>query len=97
MGVKFAREYEDIHKELADAVSGIEDVYAFFEMTPEEWNELQDEERGECIRTLTDDVFYALGSDPKLEIGSGSVRYDAVRHMIKVSVKNGPVTMVKLV
>jgi hypothetical protein len=97
MGVKFAREYEDIHRELAEAIYGIEDVYEFFEMSADDWIALTDEERGECVRTLTDDVFYALGSDPRLEIGSGSIRYDGSRHIIKVTASNNTITIVKLI
>jgi len=98
MGVKFAREYEDIHQELAKTIGAIEDVYAFFEMSGDDWSALSDEERSECINTLTDDIFYALGTDPRLEVGSGSIRYDASRHVIKVAANGGStVTIVQLI
>ncbi|TCZ78902.1 hypothetical protein E0485_07500 [Paenibacillus albiflavus] len=97
MGVKFAREYEDIHQELAEAIAGIGEVYAFFEMTFLEWNGLAKEEQEECIRTLTDDVFYALGSTSEVEIGLGVIRYDAARHLIKVSSQDGLTTIINLV
>lgn len=97
MGVKFAREYEEIHRELAEAVAGIGEIHAFFEMNYLEWNGLSKEEQQECIRTLTDDLFYALGSDPEVEIGQGVIRYDAARHLIKVSTQDGLITIINLI
>lgn len=97
MGVKFAREYGDIHRDLTAAISQIKGVFEFFEMTETDWNALSDEERHECVRTLTDDLFYALGADPKLNVGQGSIRYDPVRHVIKVSSHGGLTTIVSLI
>lgn len=97
MGVKFAREYEDIHRELAEAVAGIDEVYAFFEMSSADWQGLEEEEQQECIRTLTDDIFYALGSDAQVEIGQGTIRYDASRHLIKVSSQGGLTKLIHLI
>lgn len=85
MGVKFAREYEEIVEELTDALLALPGSYDYLEMTLQDWEGLDADEQRECIRTLADDVFYGLGTEPELAIGSGSVHYEAVTHRIQVS------------
>jgi len=85
MGVKFAREYKEIIEELTDALLEVEGSYEFLEMTALDWKELAAAERRECIRTMADDVFYGLGTEPTLMLGSGRVAYDAGSHRIQVS------------
>ncbi|NQX69254.1 hypothetical protein HQN90_24275 [Paenibacillus alba] len=84
MGVKFGREYKDI---VTDFVRGIEMVngfYEFLEMDADDWQALDKDEQEECLRTLADDIFYALGSTPVIQVGAGSVRHDASNHVLKV-------------
>ncbi|WP_442602162.1 hypothetical protein [Paenibacillus sp. KN14-4R] len=97
MGVKFGREYNDIQQELIAAISTIEDVHAFFEMEAGDWTALCEEEQLECIGTLTDDLFYALGSEPVCQVGSGTVRYDHERHVIIVRSTSGLATVISLI
>ncbi|WP_058301395.1 hypothetical protein [Gorillibacterium timonense] len=85
MGVKFAREYEEIVEELTDALLEVQGSYEFLDMTDEDWEALAESERRECIRTLADDVFYGLGTEPDLELGNGKVAYDARKHWIQVA------------
>lgn len=84
VGVKFAREYKDIHEELTLAVENIEGVYTFFEMDTAQWKEMDREEQTACIRTLADDLFYALGETARISVGEGALEYDAERHILKV-------------
>ena len=84
MGVKFGREYEDIVKDLTAAIAQISDCYTFFEMTEAEWNELDEQEQLECIETLSDDIFFALGKNAKIQVGSGTLIYNPQRHVITV-------------
>lgn len=84
MGVKFNREYEHIVEEMAQAIITIHDCYDLFEMSKEEWNELDRDEQIGCITTLADDIFYGLGNLPELRIGSGKIEYDAANHILKV-------------
>lgn len=86
MGVKFNREYEDISHELSEAIRTIEDCYEFVGMERSDWLELAQADRDECVRTLSDDIFYALGTDPSISVGSGIIEYDRSKHLIKVTV-----------
>lgn len=57
MGIKFGREYKDI---VTDFVRGIEMVDGFYElldMSADDWQELEQDEQEECLRTLADDIF----------------------------------------
>lgn len=97
MGVKFNRDYKDIVTDLAQAVSAIPDSYEFFEMSADDWNDLEQQERAEVIRTLADDVFYGLGERPKLSVGSGQIEYDPHNHVIKVTPGSRVVHVVRLI
>lgn len=97
MGVKFGREYEDIMSELSDALVRMDNVHDSFEMNAEEWQQLVDEERTECIRTLADDLFYALGADPVIYVGAGKVIYDREHHIIKLVITDKEVQLIYLV
>ena len=97
MGVKFAREYEDIVRDLSEAIQRIDSFYEFFYMSDEDWGKLPDEEQQECIKTLADDIFFALGSSKQVEVGEGSVRYNSEKHILKVQDGRNIVTVVNLV
>jgi hypothetical protein len=96
MGVKFYREYRDIVDDLSQALLTINDCYLAFYMNPDDWQELDSEERSECVRTLADDVFYGLGKEPRMKVGSGQVLYDQTHHLIKVYPNAQIVHLVKL-
>lgn len=85
MGVKFNRHYPDIVQDLAQAVAAIPDCYDFFDMTAADWGELDDGERQAVVQTAADDIFYGLGNDSVIEVGSGKIEYDAANHIIKIA------------
>ncbi|GAB2694124.1 hypothetical protein ACFQWB_02925 [Paenibacillus thermoaerophilus] len=97
MGVKHAREYRDIHKELTEALTQVREMHEFFEMTQSDWDELSKQERLECVRTMADDVFYALGTDPVIEIGRGSVTHDPARYLLLVRNENRLLATIHLI
>ncbi|SFJ74398.1 hypothetical protein SAMN02799624_05786 [Paenibacillus sp. UNC496MF] len=97
MGVKHAREYEDILVELKDAMHSIGDGYLFFEMETSEWEELGETERLDLMEALADDVFYALGEDPVLRVGQGVVTYRPKHHIIEVSVDEKESRIIRLI
>jgi hypothetical protein len=84
MGIKFGREYPDIIKDFTEALCSIEECYTFLEMTAEDWSGLEPEEQRECVQTLADDVFYGLGSEPKMHVGNCSISYDKEKHVIVI-------------
>ncbi|SFF24747.1 hypothetical protein SAMN04487969_12015 [Paenibacillus algorifonticola] len=97
MGVKHAREYADILKELTTAVSAIEGSYSFFEMEKEEWEALGEEEKHEVMEALADDVFFGLGEQSIIEVGLGKVSYHAKHHVIEVAQGDNVTHMVRLI
>ncbi|EJW18912.1 hypothetical protein M5X00_14925 [Paenibacillus alvei] len=97
MGVSFGRPYQDILEELTNAIGLIPDGYTFFEMTEEDWAELGQAERKEVLEALADDVFYGLGEDRLLFIGSGSVQYDPQFHTIEIVVESDTVATISLI
>ncbi|MCR8660434.1 hypothetical protein [Paenibacillus endoradicis] len=84
MGVRHAREYNDILKDLTAAVGQIQDCFRFFEMEVSEWEALSEDEKHEVLEALADDVFYGLGEESIIEVGSGSIRYNSQHHVIEV-------------
>lgn len=84
MGIAFKREYDLIIRDLMEAVQKIENFYEFFEMSQESWEALRKEEQIDCIRAMSNDVFYGLGGQPVLPIGSGMATYDREKGYIKI-------------
>ncbi|WP_166244515.1 hypothetical protein [Paenibacillus turpanensis] len=97
MGVRFGREYADIIVDFTAALQEIGDSYTFFEMEAEDWAELGQEEKQEMLRTLADDLFFGLGSEPSIPVGSGEVKHDASRHVLQVITEHKIVHVVRLV
>lgn len=97
MGVKHGREYEDILTDLTTALDLIPDCYLFFQMPPEEWAGLQPNERREVQEALAEDLFYALGSEPSIQVGSGVVIYAADTHRIDILIGETEMTFVPLI
>lgn len=96
MGVKYNREYSHIVEDLSKALEPIGGLHEFLGMEEAHWNDLSPEDRLECIRTLSDDIFYSLGNEPSADIGTGHIEYDEKRHLLKVT--DGPkITLVNLV
>jgi predicted fused transcriptional regulator/phosphomethylpyrimidine kinase len=84
MGVKFGREYADIIEDFYSAIRSIDRINEFFEMSEEDWQQLEAEDQNECVKTLADDIFYGLGTEPMIHVGGGVVVYDRDHHIIKV-------------
>ncbi|UQZ34278.1 hypothetical protein C2I18_12515 [Paenibacillus sp. PK3_47] len=84
MGVKHGRDYSEILRDLTQAVGKISDGYVFFEMEPEEWQALPQESKLEVWEALAEDLFFALGNEPVIEVGSGVVIYDKDTHRINI-------------
>jgi hypothetical protein len=95
VGVKFAREYETIITDLVQAISEMDGCAELLEMDAEQWSQLEEDDRAECLRTLADDIFYGLGSEPVLPFGDGVITYDARKHMIQI--KYGGEKVIRLV
>lgn len=97
MGVKFNREYSDIINDIVMAMSTMEDCHEVLEMESSEWNLLPQEERSEYLKTLADDIFYGLGTEPILEFGNGTFKYEPNIHAIKISSGNQVVHVIHLI
>jgi len=97
MGVKHGREYSEIHKELTVAVGQISDSYVFFEMEEEEWIQLPEEDKNEVMEALAEDVFYGLGTNPVITVGSGIVMHDPETHRINILIGDTELAFVALV
>ncbi|GGO09798.1 hypothetical protein [Saccharibacillus kuerlensis] len=97
MGVKHGRDYGDILQDLTKAVSLIPDSYLFFEMDSEDWERLGTEDRLEVHEALAEDLFYALGTRPSIEVGSAIVIHDTDLHRINILIGEKQMTFVALV
>lgn len=97
MGIRHGRDYGDILKDLTEAVSQIPDSYTFFEMELEEWSQMSKEQKDEVLEALAEDLFYALGTQPMIEVGSAIVTHDANMHLINLFIGDREFTSVKLV
>jgi hypothetical protein len=97
VGVKFHRAYRDIIEDMVPAIASIRDCHLCFEMSAEDWERLTEQERTACIRTLADDLFYGLGAERRIRVGSGVLEYDAEKHLIKVKPDNAVIHLISLV
>ncbi|PZE20119.1 hypothetical protein [Paenibacillus xerothermodurans] len=97
MGIKFGREYPDIITDFTEALCSIDECYTFLEMTPKEWQGLEPDEQRECIKTLADDVFYGLGTEPRMRIGTCTINYDREKHVIVIHHEDKLINVVYLV
>lgn len=96
MGIKYNREYEEIIDDMSEAIIGIDDLYDFIGMSGPDWKELSAQEKSECARTIADDIIYALGSDPVLNIGDSMVKYDRENGIVKVCSGKSCIRLIKL-
>ncbi|MNF12479.1 hypothetical protein D3C80_2139820 [compost metagenome] len=53
-------------------------------MEPDEWQELPQESKMEVWEALAEDLFFALGNEPVIQVGSGVVIYDKETHRINI-------------
>ncbi|GIO39907.1 hypothetical protein J41TS12_47680 [Paenibacillus antibioticophila] len=97
MGVKHGRDYEYILKDLTEAIGRIQDCYLFFEMEVSEWEQLDQEAKAEVQEALAEDLFYGLGSEPVIEVGSAVVIHDPEGHRINFLIGEEELTSVMLI
>ncbi|MEK3732717.1 MULTISPECIES: hypothetical protein [Paenibacillus] len=97
MGVRHGRDYGDILADLTEAVGRIPDSYLFFEMDPEDWGHLGHQEKSEVHEALAEDLFYALGTEPVISVGSGVVIHDKTNYRIHVLIGDEEAAFVALV
>jgi hypothetical protein len=84
MGIKFAREYNDIIDELTPEILRINNFYEFFDMSKNDWEELGKDERTDCAKTLADDIFFGLNEEAEIALGDGAIKYDKSSNSIDV-------------
>lgn len=97
MGVKHGREYNDILHDLIKAIGKIPDRYVFFEMEEEDWVRLNDKDRLEVDEALAEDLFYALGSEKTIAVGSGVVIHDQDLHRLNILIGDDELDFVSLI
>lgn len=97
MGVKHGRDYSEILVELTEAVGRISDSYVFFEMEPDEWENLPQESKHEVWEALAEDLFFALGNESVIQVGSGVVIHDKETHRINILLGEADLASVALV
>ncbi|HBM80529.1 MAG: hypothetical protein QME45_06820 [Clostridiales bacterium] len=96
MGIRYERRYADILTDLMEGIRGVDGFYTLFEMDEDMWNGMEENYRNECLRTMSDDVFYALGGNKTLSIGNGVIQYDKDKSIIKIYNGNNCVYIVNL-
>ena len=96
MAIRYTREYDHILDDLSRAITTVPEFYDAFEMEASDWEALSEDEQSVCVRTLADDVFYALGADPEIPVGTGNATYDATHGIIKVTATSQLVHVIPL-
>jgi hypothetical protein len=84
MGVKHGREYTDIIADLTRGLAKVKSVYEFFEMNESDWFAMEAVDQEACLRTLADDIFYGLNTEPIMHVGGGVIRHDKEHHTLRV-------------
>ncbi|MGZ9586681.1 hypothetical protein [Paenibacillus marinisediminis] len=96
MAVRFTRPYKEILLDMAGALGRIEDSYTFLDIEAGDWEQMTPEDRYEVLEALADDLFYGLGQENILFVGSGSIRYDREFHNFEVSNEHEAVGVIAL-
>jgi len=96
MGLKYNREYEAIIDELASAVSKIDHLNKFIDMDQEIWDNLSNQQQKRYTKTISNDIFYALGEVDKITIGEATIKHNTGKHMIKVNIEDEFIKLINL-
>lgn len=88
MAVAFTRPYKEILLDMVALLAQIKDSYTSLEIEAADWTAMSQEEQSEVLEALADDLFYGMGQEAILFVGSGSVRYDREFHLIEISDEN---------
>lgn len=97
MGVKFARDYDDIVHDLFHVFVQVNQHYEFMGMDEQDWLELSDDQKQSCLKTMADDVVFALGERANIEIGASMVHYDRQHHAITINDQDNVTHIIPLV
>ncbi len=84
MAVKYKRQYSHIIDELVDALKSLEGYYSFIGMEEKDWFDLDQQDQDECLKTMSHDIIYGLGTEPMIHVGKGSIRYEPELAQIRV-------------
>lgn len=84
MAVRYKREYSHIIDDMAEALKRIEDNYTFLNMKEDQWKGLEDKVRGECLKTMSHDIIYGLGTQAQIYVGQGLVKYEPDLEQIRI-------------
>ncbi|MFW6381048.1 MAG: hypothetical protein ACOCZ3_00770 [Bacillota bacterium] len=84
MGIKYTRSYRYIIQDLSQALHEVDEVYEFVEMPVDTWTTMSQQEQDDCLKTISDDIFYALDFNPTQYVGQGKVQYDRHNNILKV-------------
>ena len=76
MGLKYTKEYTLIIDELAKALVDFENLHELFQMDLTDWQLFSKEQQIEILNTLSDDIFYALGSENQYIIENQKIKYN---------------------
>jgi hypothetical protein len=76
MAVRYRREYDLIIGEMVDALKHLEGYFEFLGLGSKEWDALGVEIQDECLKTMSHDIIYGLGTEPVIYVGRGSIKYE---------------------
>lgn len=69
MGLKYKKDYDLILEEITMALLDTDNFYEFMEISSEDWSGVSKTEKYEIAKTLSDDIFYALGNEKSVSVG----------------------------
>jgi hypothetical protein len=76
MGLKYTKEYALIIDELTKALEDFENLQELFQMDLTDWQLFSKNQQVEILNTLSDDIFYALGSENQYIIENKKIKYN---------------------
>ncbi|MBC8061371.1 MAG: hypothetical protein H7Y18_12010 [Clostridiaceae bacterium] len=84
MGLKHTREYTQIIDELTKVLESFVNLQELFQMNLKDWTLLSKDNQLEILSTLSDDIFYALGSENEYIIGNQKIKYNEENKSIDI-------------
>ncbi|MFY9176098.1 MAG: hypothetical protein WBI74_02935 [Caldicoprobacterales bacterium] len=96
MAVRYKRQYSLIIQDLVEALKHLEGYYRLIGFDDKGWNRLDEEQQYECLKTMSHDIIYGLGTEPIIEVGNGKVQYESQLAQIRVFDGDNCVHVVRL-
>ncbi|HZJ58196.1 MAG TPA: hypothetical protein VFD89_08170 [Clostridia bacterium] len=96
MAVRYKREYSLIIGEMVNALKQLDGYFEFLGIGSREWHNLGEEVQGECLKTMSHDIIYGLGTEPVIYVGQGSIKYEPGLAQIRVFDGDKAVYVVRL-